>query len=421
VEARGSLLQLFGFCAACMYLFAVAAFLNEMGLLHLGTKLYLSTIAGPAAVFACLFSGSLLRGLRSTVGKLWICFFAWLMIDILFSTWKSGSLTQVSAYGNSWMIFFFICASATSWKRCRTILYVLAAAAIAVLFYCFQFGAFEGARFALPDGTLANPNDLALHLLISLAILLYLFSQRNVFLGFLGFLSAALTILYIFLSGSRGTFVALVILCVVLFFISSMAVRIRLAALTAFLAVVTIPFVPVATLQRLVRIVVEEESRSGPVDADLASQFSRERLLKISLLYTLQHPLFGVGPGQFSSATFSDAVKAGEWVPWMGTHNAYTQISSECGIPALVFYCGVILLCLRSNYRVYKAARKTPSLRPIAELALCLFAALLAYAVNTFFAHIAYTYYLPALSGLSVSLKMAVDPLLSQVTAQTTA
>src|SRR5258708_24979649 len=158
------------------------------------------------------------------------------------------------------MVFFFICASVTNWKQCRTILLVLAAAAVAVLFYCFKFGVSEGGRFALPDGSLANSNDLALHLLLSLAILLYLFSQRNVFWGLLGFLSATLTVLYIFRSGSRGTFVALIVLCAALFLISSMAMRIRLAALTACMAVLIVPFVPAETLPPLVRYCFEEES-----------------------------------------------------------------------------------------------------------------------------------------------------------------
>ncbi len=54
------------------------------------------------------------------------------------------------------------------------------------------------------------------------------------------------------------------------------------------------------------------------------------------------HPLFGVGPDQFAAAVSQEAAGDGQQVPWLGTHNTYTQVSSECGIPALIFYVAVI-------------------------------------------------------------------------------
>jgi len=137
----------------------------------------------------------------------------------------------------------------------------------------------------------------------------------------------------------------------------------------------------------------------------------REELFKISLRYTLSHPLFGVGPDQFSAAVNEDAARTGQQMPWLGTHNTYTQISSECGIPALFFYVAVIGLCFRSNLRLYRRTRDRPADRELAGLSRCLLAGILVFAISAFFFHMAYSAYLPALAGSSVALEFAADPL----------
>src|SRR5581483_1154753 len=141
-------------------------------------------------------------------------------------------------------------------------------------------------------------------------------------------------------------------------------------------------------------------------DSSVASQEQRQALLETSLRYTLHNPIFGVGPDQFAAAVSRDAERTAESTPWLGTHNTYTQISSECGIPALILYVGVIFICLRSNYRIYRVARKYPAERDAAALSQCLLAGTLVFAVSAFFFHMAYSAYLPELAGFTVSLDL---------------
>ncbi len=93
-------------------------------------------------------------------------------------------------------------------------------------------------------------------------------------------------------------------------------------------------------------------------------------------------------------------------MPWLGTHNTYTQISSECGIPAVIFYAAVIGLCLASNLRLYRRTRDRPSDCELAGLSHCLLAGTLVFAVSAFFFHMAYSAYLPTLAGFSVALSL---------------
>jgi hypothetical protein len=69
-----------------------------------------------------------------------------------------------------------------------------------------------------------------------------------------------------------------------------------------------------------------EENMEAKQSADL-----RNHLFRQSLTYTFQHPLFGVGPGQVSNYMSQEhEVKQAMWHP---THCAWTQVSSECGMP----------------------------------------------------------------------------------------
>jgi hypothetical protein len=59
------------------------------------------------------------------------------------------------------------------------------------------------------------------------------------------------------------------------------------------------------------------------------------------------------------------------------------------------------------NRRLYKATRGDPSMQDISSIALTLYLTMIAFAVNTFFFHTAYGYYLSTLAGLSVALQFA--------------
>jgi O-antigen ligase len=89
----------------------------------------------------------------------------------------------------------------------------------------------------------------------------------------------------------------------------------------------------------------EDCLRIGAVAA-IGSQVQRQELFKKSLYITITHPLLVVGPDQFAVAVAGDSAKQGVHSPSLGTHNSYTQVSSECGIPAFICWCAVLVLLL---------------------------------------------------------------------------
>ena len=136
-----------------------------------------------------------------------------------------------------------------------------------------------------------------------------------------------------------------------------------------------------------------------------SSTQSRKELLKHSLVFTIHHPLFGVGPGMFAVADdiYEKALGAKKG-SWLGTHNSYTQVSSEIGIPAFLFFVAAIWMALKGPYSIYQKTRGDPRLDEMGTIAMGLHYCLVIYAVTILFEHIAYTIMLPAFGGLAASM-----------------
>jgi O-antigen ligase len=202
-------------------------------------------------------------------------------------------------------------------------------------------------------------------------------------------------LIYLLRTGSRGCLIGALAYAVLVFVFSrNKAVVLALglcAAAVAILANPTAPFKRLTTFDNVT------------TSAGL-STLQRKELFLRSIQETITHPLFGVGPGQFAVAVAGESEKRGEHSSWLGTHNSYTQVSAECGLPALVCYCAVIFLCFRLNYRMFSAARNNASYANIADLSFTFLSGILVYSTTTLFFHMAYSGVLPILAGLTLAL-----------------
>ena len=127
-------------------------------------------------------------------------------------------------------------------------------------------------------------------------------------------------------------------------------------------------------------------------------------LLRRSLIMTAKHPLFGVGPDQFQVAEAADASASKVRGAWNGTHNVYTQMSSELGIPGMVLYMGALF----GSYRGLSAIRKRGRTRHIRQMALFLQTAYFTLIVGAFFLSLGYGGLPFVMIGLSTAFKAAV-------------
>ena len=126
------------------------------------------------------------------------------------------------------------------------------------------------------------------------------------------------------------------------------------------------------------------------------SAHKRKEVLIQSLKVTAQHPLFGIGPGNF-------AVVSGVW---QVTHNSYTQTSAEGGILAFFLY---MLIFWSAIADLRKVSRHPKSGKGSRLFSMALQASLAAYLVGSFFASLAYQLFPYCLVAYASALRLIVE------------
>jgi len=121
-----------------------------------------------------------------------------------------------------------------------------------------------------------------------------------------------------------------------------------------------------------------------------ASEDDRLDVLTRSIQYTLEHPIFGLGLGNFANVNGAELNKPDAW---MGAHNTFTQISSEAGVPALLVFVALLATAVRNTKRISQAIPKDPEEAGLSLMARATVASLLSFTFGAFFAHLAYEYF----------------------------
>lgn len=394
----------FAFYASLGALFFRFSVLPEVIYYVTHVQLYLLYFVVPPAAIGILFFGGLQRTFRARAAVLWLGFFAWMMIATPFSTWKSGSITRTMDYGRYEVIFLVLAGGlVVTWKEARAVVYTIAAAAVVNLATARLFTQTENGRVVLEaSGTIGNSNDLAAHMMLVLPFLLFVMlgRGRSIFIRVMVLGCLLYGIWVVLGTASRGALAALALTLICLLVRASMVQRIAALALAVVLGAGAIAILPGQTRARLASL-FGEEHKEADESADL-----RWYVFKKSVEYTLKHPVFGVGPDQFVNFEGTSALAAGGRGNWHATHNTFTQVSSECGIPAFLFFVGALILAWRQIAKVHKKAKRE-GYEEIANACFCYMLAMVGYLSALVFLSGAYTFYLPAMVGISGAMGFA--------------
>jgi hypothetical protein len=407
------------FCG--VYLLALLSYAHEMITEYVGLNTHLPTLSLYAATICAMLGGTLLRALHTRTGRIWLAVLVWAVVCLPFSTWPSSSFDYVWSMVPLHLSVFFLCGLATTPGQVRKLIWWLIGGGMCLVAACAVVGDTGVDRLVIPNTSLNNPNELGLRLLLGAALMVFPLAYPNRIVQVAGALGLLGLLMFLFRTGSRGSFVALLIVLVGLFLISSGRTKVKLLAAaiiaSAALAIVT----PPASLERLTLMFSDTPEAADNVpddDADLsadqlgaaeASSMSRKELLKRGIRMTLEHPIFGVGPGQFPEIVARDAKLRGGHIAAQRPHNAYVHASSEQGIPALILLVAVVGLSIRLNYRTYRRAQKQPGQSLIAIQSLALFTYSLAFASNMLFIHLLSVEELGPMVGLSLANALAVE------------
>jgi O-antigen ligase len=413
-EPRSSFLQTACFVALCAYL--LSSYANEFAVRLTGGKAYISAVALVIMPVFFILTGKALLGASISLGKWWLAFGGWLAVCAPFSVWKSDTLNLLTSYyPRAFILYFIICACALSVGRLKTLMYVLGAGNLFMVLSCLLFGYSENGRFSVPGSAfsfLSNANELALQLLLGIVILVFAFFRSGTALRFVSACNIAASALYMLKTGSRGAFVAALAVIVAVFLLSRN--KLKVIVMTLPLIIGFLLFLPASTWHRLTNISVVGKVNVSSIEDEstVGSQIQRQRLFWDSVWLTLKNPIVGVGPGQFIVQSARDKERKGEWADWRATHNSFTQVSSESGLPGFFFYVTCIVLCARMNYRMYRQTVDRPGLENFAGLSFCMLLSIIGYGVGTIFDHLAYTSFLPIILGITGATYLTLQPVI---------
>jgi hypothetical protein len=382
-------------------------------------------------LLTALVSGGLYRALvESRIGRCLTVFTLLLAVSIVFSVWKGGSFQLfTSVWLKSYAIFVIVAALLTTVaKLARAIWFSVIGISLTALSALF-LGTIDEGRISTEGGRFGDPNDLAQVLIIGTCLACALLCRKK--MGWMGRSMILLMISVMCLAGaktgSRGGLIGGLVVAAVLFFQSSAAGKLRIMLACLVLAVFSIALLPTRILSRYLAILGSDSAERELSSGESGSVEARKYLLTQSLYVTAQHPLTGAGMGMFMEAEDTLAKGAGiQHGSWHETHNMYTQVSSEAGLPALFFFIGALVYGFKNLNFVCRAAKRSrdPVIQDAGTLAFWMRLALLGLVTTGFFLSVAYTPEPMVLLGMTacleraVRIKMATAPVVAQVVAK---
>jgi len=295
------------------------------------------------------------------------------------------------------LIFIVLVNVVRTWMRLNLLIWV----ALIVSIYLsvnaisdYQHGIFEIGKADLArvggsiGGLFKNSNDLALHLVTMVPIAFALgLVTKNLLSRLIYWIAAGLMVAATIVTFSRGGFLG--IIGVVLVFAYKFGRRnvVGTAAILALAAVLFLTLAPGSYGGRLSTIFDSASDLTG-------SSSQRTQVLKRSVIVALRYPLFGVGIGNFHHRSFQE----------LGTHNAYTQVAAEIGIPAFVVYLMFLLYPLKRLRQIEKGTAGNKEKRRLYYLSIGLQGSIIGYMVSSFFGAVAYQWYVYYIVGYAICM-----------------
>lgn len=390
--------------ALFFFLFLTLSRFHEALTVMVGLRVYMYTIATALAVATLLLSGRAMLPWRTTPGVLLVAMTVWMIIGMPFGIWRGGTFGVIQGeWLPSLLTFTIIGAMPKSLRDVGRMMFVSGFSMIVVILMYQRFASVDsGGRVAFAFGTLGNSNDLALHLLFGLPFLFFVVTDSTrTMLVRTGAAATALVLLTVVVrTGSRSGLLGFAALVLAMFLFASLMQKLKLVVMAVLLVSVLVATAPQLVLKRYLTLVEDD-----PQNEAVQSTLGRKQLLEESIRQTFKRPIFGVGAGNFPVAYAKVLEDRGiMYHRYRESHNTYTEVSSELGIPGFFFFTGMLAWCFRQTAGLYRRARQVPGQRQVASMAFCLFLSLLTFSITTFFGSNAYRFYVPVLVGMTVAL-----------------
>lgn len=341
--------------------------------------------------------------------KLVLLLTAWFAIGVPFAFYRRGAFgLLVGDWFRTLLFFFLLTQTLTTVGRIRKMMWVVLLSELisSGLSLLMQGNprVMVGDRLAGINQGLLGWNFLGITLSTTLPFTAYLYlTRKSVWRTTLLLAALGSSLWMVVLTASRGGFVGLILsLALTWWLLLRKSARGRLAVTLALasLAMASVK-APVVFWQRVATVWSSSDKPRGDTSESAeASTEGRLYLLRESLIVTVHNPVFGLGVNNFPY--YTGAKIKGENA-WLGTHNTYTQVSSEAGIPGLTLLVLLLWTVLRYARAVSRNIAASEN-QDVHYLGCALFVSTLVFCFQGFFAHLGYEFLLYYIAGIVVGL-----------------
>jgi len=336
---------------------------------------------------------------------------AWMALSIPGALWPGGAFMELTdEFGKIAAMYVLVVAAIRGFKDVERIAFIyLMAVGIYAAVVLSRFGV-GGSQWRLGMLEYYDANDFATLAVMAVPLGVYFMVRpRPVWRRLVSAAAVVCLVVAFVWAGSRGGLLALLATGTFLL-LRYRAIHVRWRILTAVLVSLVFGATASDTYWDKMKTIVKPKD-----DYNLTDKEGRIQVWKRGIGYMLEHPVFGVGAGNFPTAegTISPVARASvtRGVKWSVSHNSYVQVGAELGVPGLILF----LYMLASAFRTLRAVQRVgppphPGERssPPAQLAQALAATLIAFMVGGFFLSLAYRDLLYVLLALAVGLGKGV-------------
>ena len=323
-----------------------------------------------ALLFAviCLFSHFISSQSRSVpivrftpITKMLFALTLWALIGIPFAHWQMGAfMTFVDDWLKMLMFYLLLANVMFAVRHFRIAIWICSLSAtfvsITAIINYLLHGADpsqSGRLTALVNGPYAGANYFSVTIVLMLPFLLFeIFLNPRFLVRAVSFVCTGILMVANLMTQSRAgvcgmVLVSLAVLWNLRNYGKSLA---KIALIVAIATPVALLVAPHSLWDRFSTLFKDYDVDSlglGGLRGAAGSQRERLQLIYKAVTLTAQNPVFGVGMGDFSSASSSEW-KTGSGRDFVQTHNTYLQYSAELGVPGIALYIVLLVMTFRT-------------------------------------------------------------------------
>jgi O-antigen ligase len=358
------------------------------------------------------------------VFPLLLIFLAVQLLSTLFSSYLDIAVNEMIKFTSEWMgIHFLVVNTVRTPRMLRRVVWVLVVVGIilgGVPLYQQVTGTFDNQyggfaqttddsfrtggetlfgeiRQPRLSGAIGEKNFYAQIMLMFVPLGLFRFwGERSLPLRIFGLGGAIVASIGMVLSFSRGAAVGFALMIVILF--SLRLIKLYQLGMLVVVAILVVALMPQYTLRlfslQSVTSLFSEYSGTGEADSAITGRAS-EMLAAFNVF--IDHPILGVGPGQFKyySQEYSEELGLKVLVGTRQAHSLYLSIASELGIPGILTFIAILFVTLRNlaRTRIEKPA--------MANMATTFMLIIISYMTTGIFLHMSYERYFALMLALA--------------------